>query len=1657
MQIYRKHDARNSVGAVLFLIMVFALIGFRMPAVAQDMVPVMVEGTYDQSGARSMLQMINAFRTNEGTQQADQAWWLDPDGSGQRIAINGLTDLVYDYELERIAMQRAAELAVSFSHTRPDGSRAINTPGVNGENIACGQTSVEEAFNDWLEADEALFEDQGHRVNMLGGYKKTVNSQTGETVVRQNFLKTIGIAHFVYDGFDFWVQEFGIAAIDPVQTDPCNEGKTVTVDVQPSGITGYELTVNSGITAQYHRTFDLSDADLTTTAVIPNGNLGITFTYPIETVYTWALPDEYSSAAILNAGGLYGNALGNGVLTVTNAQGNTGSVNFTVSKCDISDAAVTAVKTEFYALEYICWYSDVLPKAVVDGEELTFGTDCFLKVLDSDGNEIPQYGSGLSAHSFPDYAGTCTMQIYGTGNYTGTAADEIEITILPINDLQITAESGTELALVYKGTAVETNFSCPYYLYHTDMKIAVADPNVVDVVNGTESWDYASNKAIFPLSFIPKGFGNTTVNVYFPSKEGVNAVPSNTLSFTVSMTPGRMEDAVISGISETYGYTGEAVTPKPVVHFGDELLSEGADYTFRYEIGGVSTEQPVGSRMEETKVDIVIESCTARVTGSKTVSFTIMPVKLDVTLEQSYPYQAGGVHPVPVVSYKGVTLIENEDYTVSYGPNNEVGHNKGSVIVTGIGDYGVAGNQTILFDIERADIADAVVTAQNTTFKMLEYINFYSSILPAAALYGQELVFGTDFSLRVCNPDGSVAYEDVVATSGTGTYIWPETAGTYTICLKGKGNYTGEAAERITFTVEPNDDLQITPEADTQITFEYGGAACSTQFTCPYYPYNQHMTIEVRDESIVSVKTEPEWWDFDNKRGVYKLIFTPNEVGTTQVDVFFADREGWYSASNTITYTVTVSKCPYEDHVTASFVDPEATYVYQSPLDPWEPEVEARFDQSRIMEKGTDYLVSYEDNVYAGTAKAIITPADTDHYSGQVTLTFEIGVHPAQMILDEETVQIAYAQEKTIGFRGALSGNRPVLSVTGSCVTADLSFHNGTGTITLKGRSTGTATISITQEADNRYSSTSGEISVTVTEAAVPADSVSIGLSQESYIYDGSEKKPDVTVAIDGAVLDAFFYEVSWSGNTDPGTAGVSVTGRNGPVFTKNATFSIVLCDASALSDLIGQAEAAMQGVSISTDGSELLSTEVWVTQADKDALTDSIEDARGLLAAGKYTAAQVQAGSTALEEQIRIFNEAKKNGLIVKATGISLEQTQVTIEEGKTLQLTANVMPQDASDQAITWESADPSIAAVDDTGLVTAVRIGTTAITATTHDGGWSAECSVRVARDLSGFTARLAYESAEYTGAALTPAVTVTDGSTQLTAGQDYTVTYAGNINPGTATVTVSGKGSYFGEIRLTFTITGSGGQTPSDGGGQNNGSQPPAAGESQTPAAGGSQTPAAPVPAQPDVKPAQEVESAILGMGVDQDLPYSTYGKLQAKQKKVTAKAITLTWKKVPGAVKYVIYGGECGKGKPAQKLAEAGGSSFAQKKLKAGKYYKYIIVAVDAGNRTVAVSKMLHISTKGGKTGNVKKLSVTGAAGNRLTLKKGKSARLKVTATSYDSGTKSKKHRAVAFESSDTSVATVNAKGKVKAVGKGSCVIYVYAQNGVSAAVKVKVK
>ena len=205
---------------MFFLIMITAYLGAELVK-ASDTVTVSYEATHHQSEAREMLRLLNEFRTG-GT------WYWNQDNTTKtNIAPNELQPLQWDYELEKLAIKRAEEIAIFCSHTRPAGnSRELLT----GENIAAGYDNFNSAFIAWRE-DYDPYSLQGHRRNMLN-----------------NHYTHVGIACVERDGRKYWVQNFSFRAYGNTPIELNNSTEQVRVNIKKDFIkeVGIELkTVDS--------------------------------------------------------------------------------------------------------------------------------------------------------------------------------------------------------------------------------------------------------------------------------------------------------------------------------------------------------------------------------------------------------------------------------------------------------------------------------------------------------------------------------------------------------------------------------------------------------------------------------------------------------------------------------------------------------------------------------------------------------------------------------------------------------------------------------------------------------------------------------------------------------------------------------------------------------------------------------------------------------------------------------------------------------------------------------------------------------------------------------------------------------------------------------------------------------------------------------------------------------------------------------------------------------------------------------------------------------------------------------------------------------------------------------------------------------------------
>ena len=371
--------------------------------------------------------------------------------------------------------------------------------------------------------------------------------------------------------------------------------------------------------------------------------------------------------------------------------------------------------------------------------------------------------------------------------------------------------------------------------------------------------------------------------------------------------------------------------------------------------------------------------------------------------------------------------------------------------------------------------------------------------------------------------------------------------------------------------------------------------------------------------------------------------------------------------------------------------------------------------------------------------------------------------------------------------------------------------------------------------------------------------------------------------------------------------------------------------------------------------------------------------------------------------------------------TGIKVSPDTLTLNrKDETAQLTAEVIPSYADNTRVTWKSSDENVVTVDEKGKVTAVGNGTATITVTSVSGNYTATVAV---------TVKIPVEIEKISIEAEKETLTKLGESTGLKVKIEPENADAQKLiwkseNEMIAAVDENGKVTAIGNGTVIITVTTEDGKNTA------------------------SITITVKTPDEPVINKTKG------------------FGRLKVRSVNQTKTSITLEWSKLDGVDGYLVYGNRCNtntKTYKYQKLATiTNGRTWTHKNLKKGTFYKYIVKAykiVDGKKVVTDTSVSIHVITQGSKYGIAKSVSVT-KIGNKknvskITLKKGKTAQ--ITAKEIKKDKKIRHHRNLCYESSNTAVATVTPEGLIQAVGKGTCTIWVYAQNGVYVALTVTVK
>lgn len=264
-------------------------------------------------------------------------------------------------------------------------------------------------------------------------------------------------------------------------------------------------------------------------------------------------------------------------------------------------------------------------------------------------------------------------------------------------------------------------------------------------------------------------------------------------------------------------------------------------------------------------------------------------------------------------------------------------------------------------------------------------------------------------------------------------------------------------------------------------------------------------------------------------------------------------------------------------------------------------------------------------------------------------------------------------------------------------------------------------------------------------DVTVVADNVSVtGVELDKTSLDMKEGD-EVTLTATVKPEDAENKNVSWSSsNTDVATV------ANGKVVAKAVGTSVITVTTED-GGYTATCTVTVEPNKISVTGVELDRTSLDMTEGDEVTLKATVkpEDATdksvrwssnntdvATVKDGRITANMAGTATITVysveNEDIKATCKVTVKARTYSVTGVTLDVTSKEMNVGETFTLKAKIEPSNATNQNVTWNSLDATVATVDKDGKVTAKKAGFTVITVTTEDGGHSATCEITVLKE-------------------------------------------------------------------------------------------------------------------------------------------------------------------------------------------------------------------------------------------------------------------------------------------------------------------------------------
>lgn len=899
-----------------------ACVAAPQQALADTTETVSVNVKYCQTEARSMLSMVNAFRTG------DDAWYWNEDDTTKTTCTN-LKEYKYDYTLEKVAMQRAAETAIYWTHARPNGDSdpwsAYTDSGCSyssaGENIAYNSSSDPEyAFTQWKEENDK-YSGQGHRRAMLS-----------------SDFTTIGIGCVYYNNRYFWVQDFNSKTNSLTETTANNSNTDVDVEVS------YELiTVTTTPSLDSVSVYEGASTDvpsLTTKISTSKSKAGAV---PVTAKYAWAVSD--ASVATLSGSTLTGKSKGSTNLTTT-VLGKSVSVPVTVQG-DISKATVSVGSATYIG-------SALTPSVTVKSGSTTLTEDTDYTV----------------AYSNNTNAGAGTVTVTGKGDYAGTKTatftiNPAAISFASINAIAAQTYTGSALAptiTVKNGSTTlkkDTDYTVSYS-NNTNAGTATATITGKGNYTGTKSAEFTINKADISSASIASIAAQTYTGSAIKPAVTVTLngkTLASSTDYTVAYSNNTNAGTATVSVTGTGNYAG-TTTAKFTINKAASSISL-ADQTLTYNGSAQAYSGKVtksGSSGAVTYKYYSDSACKTSVAASNVKNVGTYYVKATVAADSNYSeatsaaaqltinkmsissggiasiadqtYTGSAIEPAVTVILNGKTLADGADYEVSYGSNTNAG--TATVTVTGNGNYSGTLNST--FKINKATPS---VTAAAQTLAYNGSAQTYSGNVDKGGSTGE--VTYAYYSDEACKTS-------VSEVKNVGTYY-------VKVMVAVDSNYNAATSAAAKFIVSPADISKVSIGSIDDQT--YTGSAFEPEVT-------------VKDGSITLTK------DAD-----YTVSYSGNtNAGTAKVTV---NGQGNYTGTKTATFAIkplSISEAKIGDIAsqtcTGSAIKPAVAVILNG----------------TALVNGMDYTVAYSGNTNVGTATVTVT--GKGNYSGSLKGSFTI-------------------------------------------------------------------------------------------------------------------------------------------------------------------------------------------------------------------------------------------------------------------------------------------------------------------------------------------------------------------------------------------------------------------------------------------------------------------------------------------------------------------------------------------------------------------------------------------------------------------------------------------------------------------------------------------